>query len=120
MIFPCACQDFPYWTIVVPHSSQKIQLFLPPVESSHHNLNTYPVFSITKESNCQNNSLSNFPPTVSKSTPPNKFSTPLKCQVSQHLNEYIFTIYQIRNCTTKILWKFHKRLFYCICYLKFR
>ena len=73
MIFQYACQDFPYWRIVVPHS-QKIPLFSPPVESPHHNLITYPVFSITKESNCQNNSLSNFPPTASKNTPPSKIS----------------------------------------------
>ena len=74
MIFQCACQDFPYWRIVVPHSSQKIQLFSPPVESLYHSLITYPVFSITKESNCQNNSLSNFPSTASKNTPPSKIS----------------------------------------------
>ena len=33
MIFQCACQDFPYWRIVVPHSIQKIQLFSLPGES---------------------------------------------------------------------------------------
>ena len=74
MIFQCVCQDFPYWSIAVPRSSQKTQLFLQPAESPHHNLITYPVFSITKESNCQNNSLSNFPSTASKNTPPSKIS----------------------------------------------
>ena len=102
MIFQCACQDFPHWRIVVPRSSQKVQLFSPPVESPYHNLITYPTFSITKKSNCQNNSLSNFPPTASKKTLPQaKFPTPLKCPVSQllltlfgwlHVNEYIFEI----------------------------
>ena len=74
MIFLCACQHFPYWKIVIPHSSQNIQLFVRPVESPHHNLIAYSVFSITKESNCQNNSLSNFPRTASKKTPPSKIS----------------------------------------------
>ena len=126
MIFQCACQDFPHWRIAVPRSSQKVQLFSPPVESPYHNLITYPTFSITKKSNCQNNSLSNFPPTASKNTPQAKFLTLLKYLVSQllltlfrwlHANEYIFAIYQITNSISKILWKFHKRLFYCICYL---
>ena len=72
MIFQCACQDFSYWRIVVPHSSQKIQLFSPPVESPHCNLDTYLDFSITKESKRQNNFLSNFPPIASKNTPPSK------------------------------------------------
>ena len=49
MIFQCACQDFPYWRIVVPHSIQKNQLFSLPGESPHHNFITHPVFSITKE-----------------------------------------------------------------------
>ena len=101
MIFQCACQDFPNWRNVVPHSSQKIQLFSPPVESPHHNLITHPVFSVTKESNCQNNSSSNFPLTPSKNNPQAKFLTPLKWPVSQLLltlfgrlqvNEYIFAI----------------------------
>ena len=74
MISQCACQDFPYWRIVVPHSSPKIQLFSPAVEYPQHNLITYPAFSIKKESNCQDNSLSNFPPTASKNTPPCKIS----------------------------------------------
>ena len=84
-----------------PHSSQKTQLFSPPVESPHQNLINYPVFSITKESNCQNNSLSNFPPTASKNTPQAIFPTLLKFPVSQllvtlfrwlYVNEYIFAI----------------------------
>ena len=121
MIFQCVCQDFPYWMIVVPHSSQKVQLFSPPVESPYHNLITYPVFSITKKSNGQNNSLSDFPPTARKNTPQAKCPTPLKCPVSQllltlfrwlHVNEYIFVIYQITNSTTKIQWKFHKRFYF--------
>ena len=113
-----------------PPQQPKNSFFSPPVESPHHNLITYPAFSIIKESNCQNNSLSNFPPTASKKTLPQaKFPTPLKCPVSQllltlfrwlHVNEYIFAIYQITNSTTKILWRFYKRLFYCIYYLKFR
>ena len=79
MIFHCPSKDFSYWRIVVPHSSQKNQLFSPPVESPHHNLITYMVFSIIKESNCQYNPLSNFPPTASKNTPQVKFPTTLKC-----------------------------------------
>ena len=85
-----------------PPQQLKNLFFSPPVESPHHNLITYPVFSITKESNCQNNFLSNFPPTASKKTLPQaKFPTPLKCPVSQllltlfrwlHVNEYIFAI----------------------------
>ena len=127
MIFQCACQDFPYWSIAVPRSSQKTQLFLQPVESPHHNLITYPVFSITKESNRQKNSLSNFPPP--KTLLQAKFPTVFKCPVSQllltlfkwlHVNEYIFAVQKITNSTTKILCKLHKRLFYCNCYLKFR
>ena len=78
MIFQRACQDFPYWRVVVPHSSKKIQLISPPVESPHHNLFSYPAFSITKESNCRNNCLSNFPLNVSKNSPQAKFPTPLK------------------------------------------
>ena len=74
MIFQCACQNFPYWRIVVPYRSQKIQLFSSPIEPPHHDLITYPVFNITKESNCQNNFLSNFSPTASKNTPPSKIS----------------------------------------------
>ena len=60
--------------MISKNSSQKIQLFSPPVEFPHHNLITHPVFSITKESNCQDNSSSNFPPTPSKNTPPRKNS----------------------------------------------
>ena len=87
--------------MISKNSSQKIQLFSPPVEFPHHNLITHPVFSITKESNCQDNSSSNFPPTPSKNTPQEKFPTPLKCPASQllltlfgwlHMNEYIFAI----------------------------
>ena len=52
--------------MISKNSSQKIQLFSPPVEFPHHNLITHPVFSITKESNCQDNSSSNFPHTPSK------------------------------------------------------
>ena len=101
MIFQCACQDFPHWRIVVPHSIQKIQFFSQPGESPHHNLITHPIFSITKESNCQNNSSSNFPPTPSKNTPQAKFPTILKCPVFQllltlfgrlHVNKYGFAI----------------------------
>ena len=85
MIFQCTWQDFPYKRIVVPHSSQK--LFSPPVESPHRNLITHPIFSITKESNCQNNSSSNFPPTASKNTPPSKMSnSPYMSSFSAHLN----------------------------------
>ena len=57
-----------------PPQYPKIQLFFPPVESPHHNLITHLIFSITKESNCQHNSSSNFPPTPSKNTPPSKIS----------------------------------------------
>ena len=87
--------------MISKNSSQKIQLFSPPVEFPHHNLITHPVFSITKESNCQDNSSSNFPPTPSKTLPQEKFPIPLKCPVSQllltlfgwlHVNEYIFAI----------------------------
>ena len=74
MIFQCACQDFSYWRIVDPHSSQKIQLFSPSLEFPHHNLITYPIYSITKKSNCQNNSLPNVPPTASDKTSPSKIS----------------------------------------------
>ena len=85
----------PLWETL--HSSQKIQLFSPPVESPYHNLITYPVFSITTESNCQNNSL--FLPLPAKTLPQAKFPTRLKCPVSQllltlfrwlHVNEYYF------------------------------
>ena len=67
MIFQSLSQDFPYWRIVVPHSSQELQLI--------HNLITHPIFSITKESNGQNNFSSDFPPTPSKNTPPSKISS---------------------------------------------
>ena len=60
-----------------PPQRPKIQLFSPPVESPHHNLITHPIFSITKESNFQNNSSSNFSPTPSENTPPSKISNPL-------------------------------------------
>ena len=77
------------------------ELFSPPVESPYQNLITHPIFSITKESSCQNNSSSNFPPIPSKNILQAKFPTPLKCPVSQlvltlfgwlHVNEYNFTI----------------------------
>ena len=106
MIFQCACQDFPYWRISVPHRSQKVQLFSPPVESPHHNLIKYSVFGITKESNCQNNSSSNFRSTPSKNTPQAKFPTLLKCTVSQllltlfgwfHVNEYILQFNKLQT-----------------------
>ena len=32
MIFQYTYQDFPYWGIVVPHRSHKMQLFSPPIE----------------------------------------------------------------------------------------
>ena len=56
-----------------PHKTE-FQLFSPPVEFPHHNLITHPTFSITKESNCQNNSSSDFPPTPSENTSPSKIS----------------------------------------------
>ena len=65
---------FPTGGLWSPTVAKKIILFSPLVESSHHNLITHPVFSRTKESNCQNNSSSNFPPTPSKITPPSKTS----------------------------------------------
>ena len=58
------------WSPTVARNS----VIFPTSRIPHHNLITYPVFSITKESNCQNNSLSNFPPTASKNTPPSKIS----------------------------------------------
>ena len=104
--FQCTCQDFPYWRISVPYRSQKVQLFSPPVESPHHNLINHSVFGKTKESNFQNNSSSNFRPTPSKNTPQAKFTTPLKCTVSQllltlswwlHVNEYILQFNKLQT-----------------------
>ena len=57
-----------------PPQYPKNQLFSLPGESPHRNLITHPVLSITKESDCQNNSSSNFPLTPSKNTPPSKIS----------------------------------------------
>ena len=69
--------------MISKNSSQKIQLFSPPVEFPHHNLITHPVFSITKESNCQDNSSFNFPSTPSKNAPPRKISKFNKLQTPQ-------------------------------------
>ena len=84
MIFQCACQVFPYWRTVVP-TVAKNSIISPTVESIHHNLITYTYFSITKESNCQNNSLSNFPPTASKNTLPTKIPSSSQMSSSQLL-----------------------------------
>ena len=97
MIFQWACQDFPYWRIVVPHSIKKNKLFSLPGESPHRNLIIHPVFSITKESNCQTIFLS----LPVKTLPQAKFPTALKCPVFQllltlfrwlYVNKYIFAI----------------------------
>ena len=77
MIFQCACQDFPYWRIIVPQSSQKSQLFSPPVESPHSNLITYTVFSITKDQIVKTIPHAIFFPLPVKTLPQAKFPTPL-------------------------------------------
>ena len=72
-------------------SSQKIHLFSPPVESPHHNLISHPVFSITKESNCQDNSSSNFPPTPSKTLQQKNFQLLLKLVSATFYQFFIFS-----------------------------
>ena len=78
-----------------PHNSQKIQLFSPPVKFPHHNLITYPGFSITKVKTILYPIFLSLPV---KTLPQVKFPTLFKCQVTQllltlfrwlHVNEYI-------------------------------
>ena len=58
------------WSPIVAKSS----IIFSTSRTPHHNLITHPVFSITKESNCQNNSRSSFPPNSSKNASPSKIS----------------------------------------------
>ena len=89
-----------------PPQYPKNSIISPTWRIPHHNLITHPVFSITKESNCQDNSSSNFPPTPSKTLPQEKFPIPLKCPVSQllltlfgwlHVNEYILQFNKLQT-----------------------
>ena len=74
-----------------PPQYPKNSIISPTWRIPHHNLITHPVFSITKESNCQDNSSSNFPPTPSKTLQQKNFQLLLKLVSATFYQFFIFS-----------------------------